>query len=360
MLITQHDCEQLTQVLRAANIGVWDIDIISGTMFYSPELDQLCGVTPGTLAGNYQVVLQCIHPEDRARIVQSITDILATGSASRLDFRLLRPDGEVRWVEIRGGLLRDEQNRPRRALGVATDITERKQTECALRASNEELIDFHYAVSHDLEEPLRTVKVYAELLDKSLNGQHSQDIDKFIEFIRDGTNRLHMRLRDLRIYAEVGQDARDGNGLIDCNAILHEVCTDLQAAITESAAVITHDPLPMAPGSSVHFVELFQNLLSNAIKYRGSQPPIIHVSAEWKAGRFVFSVRDNGVGIDQNKIKEIFRPFKRLRGDLAGTGMGLAICKRIVERAGGRIWVQSEPGRGSTFFFTVRSTPATE
>lgn len=356
--MSRDDYEQLKQVAHAAKMGVWDVDITSGTLHCSPEVEDLCGMPSGTFAGTYEATLQCVHPEDRARIDQVSRDLLVDGSGAHVEFRLVRPDGEIRWVESFGRLLRDEQHRPRRVVGVAIDITERKQMEQALRASNEELIHFSYAASHDLQEPLRAIIAYSQLLEKRVNSQLGEDAADCLRFIRDGAGRLDTLLRDIRVYSEVSQDAADNlaSDFIDCNSILQDVCANLHAAISESAAVITHDPLPVVPGRRIHFVELFQNLLSNAIKYRAAEAPTIHVSAESAAGECVFSVRDNGIGIALEDAQEIFGPFKRLRRDVPGTGMGLAICKRIVERAGGCIWVESEPSRGSTFYFSVRAT----
>lgn len=356
--MSRDDYEQLKQVAHADKMGVWDVDIASGTVHCSPEIESICGMPSGTFAGTYQTTLQCVHPEDRARIDQVSRELLVAGSGAHAEFRLVRPDGEVRWVESFGRLLRDEQHLPRRVVGVAIDITERKQMEQALRASNEELIHFSYAASHDLQEPLRAVIAYGQLLEKRVKGQLGEDAANCLRFIRDGASRLDTLLRDIRIYTEVSQDATDTQAadFIDCNSILQDVCADLHTAISENAAVITHDLLPFVPGRKIHFVELFQNLLSNAIKYRASEAPTIHVSAELTAGECVFSVRDNGIGIALEDAKEIFSPFKRLRRDVPGTGMGLAICKRILERAGGCIWVESEPSRGSTFYFSVRAT----
>jgi PAS domain S-box-containing protein len=347
------DCAQLEQGLAAICVGVWEIDVVSSAMVFSPELESLCGLAPGVFGGTGRAAVQCVHPEDRGLINEIAADVARGRCGLRLEFRLLRPDGGIRWVESFGAVLRDELGHPRRVVGVATDITERKQKERELRVANEDLIYFSSAASHDLQEPLRGVLIYSQLLDKYFANQKSEEAAQYVRFILDGCNRLQMLLKDLRTYSEVSQAQEEGHpaGLLDCNIVLAEVRGNLRAAIAASGAIITQDPLPMVRGRRIHLIELFQNVIGNAIKYRGQEPPAIHISARWSTGGCIFSVRDNGIGIDPKDAKEIFGAFKRLGRDVPGTGMGLAICKRIVERDGGRIWVESEPACGSTFYF---------
>jgi light-regulated signal transduction histidine kinase (bacteriophytochrome) len=240
---------------------------------------------------------------------------------------------------------------------MAIDIAERKQMEQALRTSNEDLIHFSYAASHDLQEPLRAVITYAQLLEKRVDGQLGEDAVDCLRFIRDSAGRLEGLLRDLRVYMEVDHNLADTPDLVDCNSILSDVCADRQAAINETAAVITHDPLPIVPGRKLLFVELFQNLLSNAIKYRASEAPVVHVSAEWRSGECVISVRDNGIGIAREDAKDIFDPFKRLRRDVPGTGWGwrsASALLNVLEGASG-----SNRSRAEARHFISASGPPT-
>jgi PAS domain S-box-containing protein len=259
------------------------------------------------------------------------------------------------------------------------DITERKQAEkgamADLERSNKELEQFAYVASHDLQEPLRMVASYTQLLAKRYQDKLDADANEFIGYAVDGANRMQKMINDLLSYSRVGTRGKLFE-TVDCTAILNQALTNLKIAIKETGAVITHDPLPTMMGDESQLVQLFQNLIDNAIKFRGKETPHIHISAthesrktmddgretidqlrtqlsELKEG-WVFSVRDNGIAIDPQDKERIFTIFQRLHGrDYSGTGIGLSICKRIVERYGGKIWVESEPEKGSTFYFTI-------
>jgi signal transduction histidine kinase len=239
-----------------------------------------------------------------------------------------------------------------------------RRAEEALRKSNEELRWFSYRVGHDLNEPLRTMAVYGHLLKAQIGTDPAQS--ELLDFISEATDRMRTLLDGLMKYAESTSSEQPEVVELDLEEVLSEVIADLDAAIESSGTRITHDPLPVITGSE-QLEHVFQNLIANAIKYsRPGAPPEIHVSAlREQAGReqaaWVFSVRDNGVGIEQRSFAAIFDIFKRLHGrEIPGTGIGLAIARRIVEAHGGSIWVESEPGVGSVFFFripTERATP---
>ncbi len=234
------------------------------------------------------------------------------------------------------------------------DVTESKQAEEALRATNAELQHFAYALTHDLQEPLRMVVNFTELLAQEYAGKLGKDADKYISYSVQGALRIEALLKALLAYWEVNERDRGSLSLIDCGAVLAKTLLNLQVAIAESSAVVTSDLLPTVVAEEVLLMQLFQNLISNSIKYRGKEPPRIHVSAERDGEGWRFAVRDNGIGIDPQDDERVFGMFKRLHGsEIAGTGIGLAICKKVVERQGGKIWVESEPGRGATFKFTL-------
>jgi signal transduction histidine kinase len=219
---------------------------------------------------------------------------------------------------------------------------------------NEELRQFAYVASHDLQEPLRTVGSYAQLLARRYKGQLQGDADDFINYIVGGVNRMHTLLNDMLAYSRVGQSQGKPLYPSDCESVLQSALLNLEVSVKESQAEITHDPLPVVMGDEIQLSQVFQNLIGNAIKYRRQDPPRVHISAEQRNGVWEFSFRDNGMGIDPQYHDRIFGIFKRLHGrELPGTGMGLAICKRIVERHNGRVWVESAPGQGSTFRFTI-------
>ncbi len=234
------------------------------------------------------------------------------------------------------------------------DTTDRKQAEEALRTTNAELQHFAYALTHDLQEPLRMVVNFTELLGREYAGKLGKEADRYISYSVDGALRIEALLKALLAYWEVSEREQDAFVSIDSGAVLAKALLNLQAAISQSGATVTSDPLPTVIAEEVTLMQLFQNLISNSIKYRGEERPGIHVSAEKNEEGWRFAVRDNGIGIDPQDTERVFGMFKRLHGsEIPGTGIGLAICKKMVERQGGRIWVESEAGRGATVKFTI-------
>ena len=236
------------------------------------------------------------------------------------------------------------------------DVTERKRTEEALQKTNAELQYFAYALTHDLQEPLRMVVNFTELLGREYAGKLGDEADKFITYSVEGALRIEALLKALLAYWEVSEGEQAAFAQIDSGAVLAKALLNLETAIGESGAIVTSDQLPTVLTEEVSLLRLFQNLVSNSIKYNGGRVPQIHISAEREAAGWAFSVKDNGIGIDPNDVERVFGMFKRLHGsEIPGTGIGLALCKKIVERQGGRIWVESEPGQGATFKFTIPS-----
>ncbi len=234
------------------------------------------------------------------------------------------------------------------------DATDRKQAEEALQATNAELQHFAYALTHDLQEPLRMVVNFTELLGQEYAGKLGEEADRFISYSVEGALRIEALLKALLAYWEVAEREQNSFASIDCGAVLAKTLFNLQVAIEQSGAVVTSDPLPTLVTEEVPLMQLFQNLISNSIKYRGEETPRIHISAERSLRSWVFAVRDNGIGIQPQDGERVFGMFKRLHGsEIPGTGIGLALCKKIVERQGGRIWLESEAGQGATFKFTV-------
>ena len=246
--------------------------------------------------------------------------------------------------------------------GSCVDLTDRKDAENALRQINQELLSansdleqFAYSVSHDLQEPLRNISIFSELLEKRYAAMLDSQAEKFLGTIREGATRIELLLRDLLTFTQVRPSDQSAPERVDANAILESTLSDLTASIRETQARVTGEVLPTVSVRGVHLRQLFQNLIGNAIKYHGEEPPTIHISAEKLDGHCIFSIRDNGIGIDPQFKDWIFGLFKRLhtRNKYSGTGIGLALCQRIVECYGGRIWVESEPGKGSTFHFIL-------
>jgi PAS domain S-box-containing protein len=257
--------------------------------------------------------------------------------------------------------LRDPAGNTTGFIGICRDITERKRAEKKLKEtmeelgrSNQELEQFAYVASHDLQEPLRMVSSYTQLLARRYKGQLESDADEFIEYAVDGSNRMMGMIQALLTYSRVGTRGKEFEPT-DCEDVISKVLSNLQVAIEEKGAEVTHDPLPTLPADDTQLLQLFQNLLGNAIKFCDEEHPKVHVSATEQDEDWLFSFRDNGIGIDPEFKDRIFVIFQRLhgKGEYKGTGIGLAVCKRIVERHGGRIWVESELGKSATFYFTI-------
>jgi len=277
-----------------------------------------------------------------------------------------RSDGSQFWASVLITAMRDSNGELLGFSLVTKDVTERKDAEDALARhtnelarSNSELEHFAYVASHDLQEPLRMISNYTQLLARRYQGRFDSDADEFIGFAVDGAQRMQQLINDLLAYSRVGTKGREFEDA-DLESVLDGALRNLTISIQESGAVITHDPLPALRADSGQLVQLLQNLIGNALKFRGDAPPRVHISAQRTGSEWVFGVRDNGIGIDQQYADRVFIVFQRLhtRSEYPGTGIGLAICKRVVERHGGRIWLESRPDEGTTFFFTLPGVEA--
>jgi len=273
----------------------------------------------------------------------------------------MRRDGARITVASHWALHRDAEGMPAAILEVNVDITRRKQAEEALRVANaaltranEDLSQFAFAASHDLQEPLRMITSYSQLLLNGYSGKLDGEAAICIDFIKDGTRRMRELLADLLDYTQLNDGSKESGAPVDLNRVFQEVLINCKSAIDDDKAIVTSDRLPTVSGHESHFIQLLQNLISNALKYRSDRPPEVHVSAETQNGLWRVAVTDNGLGIAPEYHEKIFGVFKRLHGKtIPGTGMGLAICQRIVERYGGRIWVRSQADKGATFYFTL-------
>jgi PAS domain S-box-containing protein len=251
---------------------------------------------------------------------------------------------------------------------ISRDITERKKAEEILnlkleelRRSNEELEQFAYVSSHDLQEPLRMISSYLQLLQRRYQGKIDDKADKYIYYAVDGAARMQNLINDLLEFSRVTTRAEEPEPT-DSELVLNQALSNLELYIKENKATVSHDSLPEVMADNTQLAQVFQNLIINGIKFHSEEAPKIHISAEEKAGEWVFSAKDNGIGIDPQYSMKIFEVFKRLHNkeEYPGTGIGLAVCKKIVERHGGRIWVESELGKGSTFYFTLPLNPREE
>ncbi len=358
--------QRLELAVEGANIGIWDYTIPTGTVVYDRRWAQMLGYTVEELEPVFHTWERLVHPDDLSRTLQAWTTHANGNSPSyESEFRLRTKAGSWNWVLSRGKVLvRDTNGAPLRAIGTHLDITARKEAEERLAAkveelarSNTELEQFAYVASHDLQEPLRMVSSYCQLLQRRYQGKLDASGDEFIEYAVEGATRMHALIDDLLAYSRV---ATKGKPLeqVDCTVVLRDALTNLKVALEQSDAIVTHDPLPTVLAHGNQLVQLFQNLISNAVKYRGAHRPEIHVAVDVQEEGWRFAVRDNGIGFDPQFADRIFVIFQRLhtKAEYPGTGMGLAICKKIVEQHGGRIWVESQPGLGSVFYFSIPRT----
>ena len=312
---------------------------------------------------------QSVHdPDVLPKVLERWKGAIAAGQPFDMEFPLRGADGVFRAFLTRVMPSKDGQGRVLRWFGTNTDISERKEAEKQLAAqakelsrkadelarSNADLEQFAYVASHDLQEPLRMVTAYTQLLGERYRAKLDADADKFIGYASEGAQRMQVLIQDLLAFSRVGRsDVASAN--VDCNAVMQEVLQTLASGIEESGAVVTWGTLPAVWADRTQIAQVFQNLVGNAIKFRGQERPMISVRAEKVDLHWLFSVSDNGIGIPPENSEQIFVVFQRLhaRTEYPGNGIGLAICKKIIERCGGRIWVESQPGFGSTFKFTV-------
>jgi PAS domain S-box-containing protein len=297
---------------------------------------------------------------DQAIIADILQRLLSNQPVQQYEADLRRKDGSIRHVLIDSNVSWHNGEFIRTRC-FTRDVTEHKRAEIALQnqqqelaRSNAELQQFAYVASHDLQEPLRMITSYLELLERKYKGQLDDKADKFIAYAVDGAIRMQVLINDLLSYSRVGSRGQDLE-LVDCEKILQNVLHNLQMSIEQSNAIITHTLLPQVNADPSQLTQLFQNLISNALKFRQEASPQIHITVQDTDNQWLFSVQDNGIGMEVQYLERIFIIFQRLHNktEYPGTGIGLAVCKKIVEQHGGTLWVDSQPGRGSTFHFTL-------
>jgi PAS domain S-box-containing protein len=341
-----------------------------GTVTYpyvSAGAKDIYGYTAEEIMVDASLLLNSAPDEDMISYRDTLARSIETMEAWSWEGRAIHKDGSVRWVQVRA--------RPRRIFdgsiiwdGLILDITDQKRAEAEmaeaakkieagareLERSNKELEQFAYVASHDLQEPLRMVASYCQMLSKRYSGKLDSDADDFIKFAVDGAKRMQNLINDLLAYSRAGQKRREF-APTNCNAVVEATCQGLKGAIEDGGATVDVELLPTVMGDSIQLGQVFQNLIGNALKFRGERKPVVRVRAERRADHWLFSIADNGIGMEPEHTDRIFLIFQRLhnQSDYPGTGIGLAVVKKIVERHGGRIWVESQPGTGSTFYFTL-------
>lgn len=359
--------ERLRMAVEAAEMGTWFWNIERDEISWSEKFRTQLGLTSNAKL-TYEVFLNATHPGDRERINRSVKNTLELGVPYDIEYRAVWPDSSVHWIAAKGRAHRSPEGVAVDMQGIVMDVTERKEAQEALKhrealerraaelkRSNDDLQQFAYIAAHDLQEPLRMVASYTQLLAERYKGQMDSNADEFIAYAVDGAHRMQLLIADLLSYCRVetsGKELRETSS----EAALEQALLNLQGAIQETSGVVTHDPLPTVIADGAQLAQLFQNVVGNAIKYRSAELPRVHVSAKKNGGEeWIFSMRDNGLGIDPKYFQKIFVMFQRLhaREEFSGTGIGLTVCKKIAERHGGRMWVESKPGKGSTFYFAL-------
>jgi len=337
-------------------------------LYVSPQIQNMLGFSAAEWMANRDLWFQQMYAADRESVLAEEKAAEKRGEPFQFEYRMFTREGRLVWIHDVCTLVRDVASGRSVQRGVLFDVTERRtaQEELARKAhelarSNAELEQFAYVASHDLQEPLRMVASYTQLLARRYKGKLDANADEFINFAVDGANRMQQLIQDLLSYSRVttkGKALRPTEAEADCKTAI----ANLQESIKDAKAEVNVAPLPIVLADSTQLTQLFQNLIGNAIKYRNERKPEIHVAATPNGKDWIFSVRDNGIGIEPQYFERIFQMFQRLhtRKEYSGTGIGLAVCRKIVERHGGRIWVESEAGKGSTFLFTIPRTERTE
>jgi len=331
--------------------------------FITENVKNLLGYPRERFLEDKKFFASLMHPGDRKSAEEKIKEWLRAGAKGvmNVEFRIQKADGEYIWLEDHMIKLPSENGKVKFA-GVLIDVNEHKLTEQKLKnlaeslaQSNKELEQFAYIASHDLQEPLRMVSSYVQLLQRRYKGSLDSQADEFINYAVEGVSRMKMLINDLLIYSRVNTREFEFEA-VDCNEVVRQTILNLKSSIDESGAIINVEPLPTVYSNKLYMMQVFQNLLSNAIKFRKKDTkPEIKIYAKRNEDEWLFSVSDNGIGLEKEFAEKIFIIFQRLHNtsEYPGTGIGLAICKRIIEKLGGHIWVESKVGEGSTFNFTI-------
>lgn len=357
--------KQLTVAQHLARIGSWEWDVPTSTISWSDEMYTIYGRKKEEVELSFTAFLSFIHPADSTNVKSIIDSAYKDLKPFAFAHRIIRPDGVECVLDCKGEIHLDEAGALNRLSGTAQDVTQLKHTEAklmeytkVLEHKNKETEQFAYVASHDLQEPLRTITNYIGLFEEDYKGKLDKDADMYLSFISGAAERMKVLISDLLEYTRIEKDTE--RVLVDCNRMVTELINDMDATIKETHASIHFKQLPTLIGYQSRLRSLFQNLISNAIKFRKKEvAPDITIKAVDKGKDWVFSISDNGIGFDKAYNERIFLLFQRLhsREEYKGTGIGLAHCKKIVELRGGKIWAESEPGEGSTFYFTLPKIP---
>ncbi len=356
--------EKLNIALESGNIGAWEWNLRTDEMLIDKRMEDMLSLQCGIFGGSYADFENLLNEEDVVHFKKAVFKALNDGSDLETVFRIKVKDEEDKFLTAKALIEKDSLGSPLKMTGVCFDITEMKRgaekvlfdlNEELLR-SNNELERFAYVASHDLQEPLRMVSSFTQLLASRYKDKLDKDGQDFIQYAVDGAMRMQHQINDLLSLSRIQTKGKKFTS-VDTRPLLDQVLNDLKILIQSKKAIITSDFIPVVNGDRGQILQVLQNLIGNSLKY-SNESPVIHISSREEDDHHVFSVCDNGIGIEQQYLDRIFQIFQRLHSieRYDGTGIGLAICKRIIERHKGKIWVESEPGKGSTFYFTIPKT----
>ena len=356
--------ERFSIVSKATNDVVWDWNLITNEIWWNENFYTLFGYDKDQTPQTIESWKSGIDEYDKDRVVKKIYSSIENGEMFWTDeYKYHGANGKLFFILDRGSIIRNLEGEPIRMIGSMVNITPQKIAEEKekryveeLERSNKELEQFAYIASHDLQEPLRMVGSYVQLIEQRYKGRLDDDADEFIKYAVDGANRMKQLIIDLLNYSKINRQMPEAE--VNLNTLVQDVLVNLKSRIVESHSVITVDNLPVIFADKTQMMQVFQNLIANAIKFQPKENiPEIKISAEKRPDEWLFSVKDNGIGIDKKYHEKVFVIFKQLHSKAMfhGTGIGLAVVKKIVERHGGSIWFESELGKGTTFYFTLKN-----
>lgn len=367
--------ERFEKVTQATNDAIWDFDVTKNELFWGQGFDTLFGYNPQKIAPTFDLLISKIHPDDRGRVVEKVENFMKVDSATNWheEYRFLKADGAYAYVIDRAVFIRNHQGEVTRVVGAMTDISYRKEHEESLQElndrlekhardlerSNAELEQFAYIASHDLQEPLRMVTSFLDQLERKYSDNLDDKAQQYIYYAVDGARRMRQIILDLLEFSRVGRTKEDAT-TVDLNELIDGYRALRKTGIEERSATIHSQELPAINGYKTPVTQIFHNLIDNAIKYsRVGVAPEVRITAKDKGDFWEFCVSDNGIGIEEEYFKKIFVIFQRLhdKSEYSGTGMGLAIVRKIIENLGGKIWLTSKMEEGSNFFFTLPKHP---
>ncbi len=353
--------EKLNLALESGNIGVWEWDLKTNITIWDERMENIFGIEPGSFESSHNAFINLVHEEDVSHIKKALGDTLNNGKSYVNVYRTRPIKGKIKYITSRAIINKVENEKPVSLIGVCSDVTWlREETEQTIIKLNEELLrsnkeleSFAYIASHDLQEPLRMVSCFTQLLAEQYENKLDDKAREYIYFAVEGANRMSELLNGLLAYSRIHTKGKNFSQ-VDLVQVIDIVTKNLALKIRERKAKIEIGNLPVLNADETQMIQLFQNLVANAIKF-SPENPAISITAQFNKDEYCFSVKDHGIGIESQYFERIFNIFQRLqpREKYEGTGIGLAICKRIVERHGGRIWLESEPDSGSIFYFTI-------